>query len=300
MAENVVKERVDCPVCRKKVGDRNKAISCDVCETWVHISCAGISDSVYKELVKLDEKTDAGLHWFCGQCNGEASKMLKSLVNLKGKQEKMEEELELVKADIAGLKTEMSKRSFAAVLVDGASVSQGEVRNEVGPVGVRQEQERRSAERELQLQVNEAIERDKRKTKLIIMGIAEEENDDTNSKDKIEKLIQVLVGEMIEYEIVERVGKKGEKTRPIRINIENVEDRRMMLKKARTLRDNKEFERVYVVPDMTRQQQDLDRKLREKLKSFKQQGESNAKIVWGEVVKFVEGRKEVLYSPSNN
>jgi len=75
------------------------------------------------------------------------------------------------------------------------------------------------------------------------------------------------------------VGKKGDNVRPIRIKLENFKDRRKMLKKASSLRTDKDFERVYVVPDLTRQQQDLDRKLREKLNSFKQQGESDAKIV---------------------
>ena len=56
---------------------------------------------------------------------------------------------------------------------------------------------------------------------------------------------------------------------------------------------------MYIVPDLTRAQQSMDKKLRDKLKEFKSNGEVNMKIQKGEIVRYVDGKKTVLYPVDN-
>jgi hypothetical protein len=59
------------------------------------------------------------------------------------------------------------------------------------------------------------------------------------------------------------------------------------------------LERVFVMPDLTKMQQDAERKLRDKLKEIRQAGETDAKINRGDIVKFVNGQRQVLFSQEN-
>ena len=44
-----------CGICTKKVGQRHKAIQCDLCNYWNHIRCDGIEDKVYEKITKSDD-----------------------------------------------------------------------------------------------------------------------------------------------------------------------------------------------------------------------------------------------------
>jgi hypothetical protein len=60
--------------------------------------------------------------------------------------------------------------------------------------------------------------------------------------------------------------------------------------------------RIYVAPDLTRIQQEEDKKLRDKLKEVRGEGKrsenerKNVKIVRGEIVREENGVREVLFS----
>ena len=134
---------------------------------------------------------------------------------------------------------------------------------------------------------------------MVIMGMEEGEEDLV--KKKLDELMSMLMegSGTCEYEVMERIGRKGERARPLRIVVENAEDRKRVMKNASNLKDDKDFERVYIMPHMPRQQQAEDKQLRDKLKTFKQQGALNVKIFRREIVQFEGRRKTVLFSVSN-
>jgi hypothetical protein len=70
-----------------------------------------------------------------------------------------------------------------------------------------------------------------------------------------------------------------------------------LLKVCSELRKHKEYERVFVTPDLTRKQQEADKVLRGKLKEFKEKGETNLKIKKGKVVKNLIGREDIVLYP---
>ena len=53
-----------CGICTKKVGLRNKAVFCDLCEQWNHIKCDGIDDKTYNDLKKSNDNEK----YYCKAC----------------------------------------------------------------------------------------------------------------------------------------------------------------------------------------------------------------------------------------
>ena len=56
--------RHPCGVCGTPVAESHRAVCCDYCDQWVHIRCAGISQSVYNRLSETSNE------WYCSQCSG--------------------------------------------------------------------------------------------------------------------------------------------------------------------------------------------------------------------------------------
>ena len=77
-----------------------------------------------------------------------------------------------------------------------------------------------------------------------------------------------------------------------------MEGRRSIFQRAKDLYNSDKFKKVYITPDLTRNQQKIDKELRDKVHEFRKAGETTAKILAGRVVKNLEGGKEVvLYEP---
>ena len=67
------------------------------------------------------------------------------------------------------------------------------------------------------------------------------------------------------------------------------------MKKAKTLKEDRKFEKIFVSPDLTRKQQEEDKTLRDKLKEFRNQGMLGIKISKGCIVREQGNSREVLY-----
>lgn len=141
----------------------------------------------------------------------------------------------------------------------------------------------RTKEREVQIQVLEMMERTKRRNNLILMGIPEEGKDGEGS-EIVQDVVNGLMTEKVEYEVMGRIGVKGSKPRPIRIRVGDIVQKRKILASAKKLKNTVGMERIYIVPDLTWQQQEEDKKLREEVRQKRAKGEVNVRIIRGEVV----------------
>ena len=55
-----------CSVCSEAVLDDHKAVCCDLCDSWIHVSCdPSLSDDLYANMVQ-EPSTDP---WFCTMCS---------------------------------------------------------------------------------------------------------------------------------------------------------------------------------------------------------------------------------------
>ena len=99
---------------------------------------------------------------------------------------------------------------------------------------------------------------------------------------------------------VSGVGKYvKDKMRPVMVKLNYHEGKTEILQEAKILKDIQSFKRIFIAPDMTSQQQAVDKELRLKLKEFREANESDAKIKSGKIIKNVDGGKGVmiLYRP---
>ena len=64
--------RYPCGTCRRVVGERNKAIQCEVCNYWNHIGCDGISPYDYEKLKKLPQVERDKIIHYCKRCMEDA------------------------------------------------------------------------------------------------------------------------------------------------------------------------------------------------------------------------------------
>jgi len=123
---------------------------------------------------------------------------------------------------------------------------------------------------EMQEQVYEALEREKRRLNLVIMGIKEEPEEE-GIKTGMDLMKVLGLEDAVEVQVLGRIGRAGGKPRPIRVKLANCENRRRVLLKAKMLKDTIGFESIYVCPDLTRNQQEEDKKLRDQVRDFRLQ-----------------------------
>jgi uncharacterized protein YoxC len=176
---------------------------------------------------------------------------------------KVEEKVEMedVKSQIEEVKkdTEYVKKSFAEVVKREEERKEGEI--ETGGVGkVSKVQEEEEKKRMLEL-----IERAKRRSNLILFGVPEEAADGEGS-EIVQDIVNGLLGDGgVKYEVIGRIGRKAEKPRPLRIKVEDSRNRRRILVSAKKLKGMEGKQNIYIVPDLTREQQDEDRRKRDEI-----------------------------------
>jgi hypothetical protein len=320
-----------CGECKEDVV--KDGVECEVCEEWFHPKCVGVAAGTFKALA-----LDKSLHWYCTGCS---RGVVKTWKRLQERQEKMEKEVADLKVEVKGMKDILGKlakmettmennkkdvkdlgiriRKVEETDKDLEGKQEQKVLREVEDMkqsfkGIIKEQELerekelKTKDREMQQKMIEMMEREKRRNNLIIRGINESNECDENGE--VDRLIEALVEEVtIKYEIVGRVGRVekvgGEsRSRPLRIRIEDVEHKRRLLSRGKSLKESKDegLRRIYVAPDLTRIQQEEDKKLRDKLKEVRGEGKrsenerKNVKIVRGEIVREENGVREVLFS----
>jgi hypothetical protein len=177
--------------------------------------------------------------------------------------EKVEEKVEMedVKSQIEEVKkdTEYVKKSFAEVVKREEERKEGEI--ETGGVGkVSKVQEEEEKKRMLEL-----IERAKRRSNLILFGVPEEAADGEGS-EIVQDIVNGLLGDGgVKYEVIGRIGRKAEKPRPLRIKVEDSRNRRRILVSAKKLKGMEGKQNIYIVPDLTREQQEEDRRKRKEI-----------------------------------
>ncbi len=223
----------------------------------------------------------------------------KEVKELEKKVKKLEEavkEREAKKEQIVLKEVQGIKESFVAIVQEQAKEQE-----------IEREKEQKTKEREMQQKMLEMMEREKRRNNMIIRGI--KESNDQADRLAVDRVLGALVEELeIKYEIIGRVGrldKENEvrKDRPLRIRIEDIEDKRRLLSRSKKLKESKDefLHKVYMAPDMTRIQQEEDKTMRDKLKEIREKDvkdkvQSSVKIAKGEIVRVHNGVKEVLFT----
>lgn len=283
-----------CGDCEKGVGSKN-GIRCKMCETMYHIKCQGLPDGI-SEILGIE-----AVHWYCKCCNKKAVPILQSIIKLEKKHEQFQEDIKEVNNNLTNINAEMGKMFASFANMDARIKELEMLLKENSDKNLNHsnfEFLRTDAPLCNREDIVEEIEINKRKMNLVVMGISE----DSNMGGKVAEIFASLVENTKELIVkCERIGiQKGEKPRPTRVVLNDINVRNKILKCASTLAKTETYKQIFIVPDLTLKQQAKDKELRDKVKELRNSGHQEVRIKRGEVISRIEGRDVVLYPPSQS
>jgi hypothetical protein len=240
----------------KKVVDIGKAVKCEECKNWYHLQCAGLNTTVFNSL----GKSNSQLYWRCIPC---ISKPISATPPAS-----MDNKLD----NILGLLLDMNSR-----------IANLETTNTARDENIESMIDTKIDEKVHNV-VREELERERRKLNLIIYGL--EENDETDSISQIQSVMSAIKMESQEppTHIIRLGEKKTGRIRPTRITVGAMSDKRSIMTNAKLLRHHKEFEKVYISPDLTPKERDANNKLVQEMKSRREGGETELIISRGKII----------------
>ncbi|KAJ8031576.1 LINE-1 type transposase domain-containing protein 1 [Holothuria leucospilota] len=191
------------------------------------------------------------IHWFCKSCNSKALDVMKLVQGLKERNEMLEAKLDEVKGQFEEIA--LVRGSFAEKI--------------------------REITREA---VQEAKEKELRECNVAISNIKETDHGAAGDPDQepvtdngiVKQLIHNVLGasdvEVVSTTRVPKVKNQGETyNRKLVVKLGSVNQKHKVLRIAKRLRDNDDWQGVYISPDLTKQERKKDYELRSELKYSK-------------------------------
>ena len=269
-AKNVNKDF--CGMCERECKEGVSAMCCNSCELWFHLNCAGMDEEVYKI---LDADKVKGIMWFCQKCESSVAFALKTFNEVKKRQDEIEDKLNKV----SDLLLENVKNT------EQISERMDKIDNLI---------EVRVAD-----YFKEREEKERKKLNIIIHGIPEsmkkEPGDRKGEDTTVVKKIFSKLGVEAEVDNVIRLGKVVENgNRLTKVVLNDFEKKREILNNAKRLKSCQEFGRIFISPDMTREEREQDKKLRDEVKN-KRDTEQRDGYKW-----VIKNRKVICLDPRGN
>lgn len=266
-----------CGVCGEEVKVDHEALQCEFCSLWYHTKCEKVPKAVYTFLNTQAKKASGkSIFWFCSynNCNGTAVQTLQAVQNLQILHKDFEERCTKLEAKVAELESNFQSRVYE--------------------------------------EVQEALDRESRKRNIIIRNLPEASNvdpGDSGARDSsdfsgdvslVKSMLTFMDLSNIEIMDVQRLGQSAHnRARLLRVTLKTVNMRRQVLQNAKLLgRGDSPFQRVFLSPDRTFKQQNLERQLRTELKERKEKGEKNLVIRGGKILVRLPVVQDGLQSPT--
>ena len=265
MLMNMEKGEVEykCLECAQPVTSLEKALICETCDMWVHSRCFGMRDDVYDILYK--EGSNLGdLRFDCKGCRVKVQECMEKFKGLQADTIELKDSMKDVKKEISNIKNTVKLTVKTAISTE----------------------------------MNKKQDIDKRKLNLVVFGLPEIVEDGDESKlstldgDAKKKIDMAAISDIITNELeialsprtglcnAIRLGKKPEKVtdrpRPVKIEFKDIDVKRDVLTKAKNLRNSvsKIAQKLYINPDLSKEQIEFEKKLREKMWERRQKGEN--------------------------
>jgi len=305
-----------CKHCNKKCttkGKNSEAIQCDVCFTWVHSSCEGLSKEQYKVFSDI-AKAIPNLTYCCklNNCSVRLNQLVaadsasKSVV-VDEVLDDIEKNYSLVTDTISSLSTKIETLLSNNAKLETRVNELSKFIESAPPQMSFSTQEPVSSHVPTTVAVdvvNELHNRDRRKCNVVVHNLPEsvdqqESHNDTNSFLEICRSVFNLDVEIIKCY---RLGKKqSSRPRSLLIQLSNEMSRNQVLSNAPKLRFSSTMKQVYIQQDMTPTERETYKKLYEELKRRRSQGENNLIIRNGRIVPYADKfQSRILFNnPSN-
>lgn len=287
-----------CKICKKIfTSEGDMLVECERCEKWECLACSEMSAAHYRLLNETD--INEFIHWYCKECNGQAVKAVKTERSIEEScKEYMSKFRQEISTEIQAVKTSLDTKIGKEVTninkniadlkkeVNGAELKQ--VKDKLGRIEEQLEGERQST-------LEELWERNERKLNLVVFNMPESNRDEAADRvsDDLEKLRAML--KTIEANVpitkTDRLGKRSELTRPLKISVKSMSDKQRILKNASKLSRIPDLSDIHINRDMTPLERDqwkiLVKERKERVEESKAKGEvinwiiRNGKVIKG-------------------
>ena len=279
-------ESFTCAKCSKSV---EQVLQCEYCLKWYCCACENVPNGMMTALIEYKS-----IHWFCSECepttlaklsiyNSKPSEVanqsgvangcetVDTIINgitepLKMMMEKM------VKSIIESFESLRGSLQYAQV---GISMDTDVTTKDVRPPAVKDTNTR---------VIDEYMDRERRKCNVIVHNMAEE----TPSQD------HDRVGSLFESEFdipkssitsMVRLGRSsGDRARLLQVTLDKEQHKHSIMKMATKLRKSQRWNTIYVTPDLTFKEREVNKALRDELKRRKANGEQNLIIKRGRII----------------
>jgi hypothetical protein len=232
---------------------QDACIQCTICEFWHHKKCITGMSNEYFQYLQDDLKESGNIMWLCEKCKVTTKKLLTKMSQLTVRMDRVEERVTTNETKGAGYEKEMEgvKKRLEEVEESG---NDAKFTDSV---------------------FKEVKERESRQVNLVVHGLAEPPETIKDGREraaadnsKVQELVDLIqagvqVSEAIRYN--KRLGaKKDHEARPLLLGFRCREDKDKILSKAPKLaRAEEPWDRVNVVPDMTKRQRQEDKDVKE-------------------------------------
>jgi hypothetical protein len=233
------KPKHPCLACNKNV--TGASVQCTLCNLWCHKQCTSLSDSAFKGIL-LQFKEVGTAYWACKSCLNFAAKMNKHLQEASKRQDMIEARVD---------------KNSSSINKNAQDVE--ELRQELRRALAKIDSDKEARDDTL---CDELREREIRKLNIVIHGLHEPDQNIFNNSERIEADRRIC-GELFaamgvrlrgtDLRFCRRVGERSAQPRPVVVGLNNEEEKRAVLARARQLRGGR-YDNVAVVPDLTKMQ----------------------------------------------
>ena len=318
---NLVSNPVDtCGHCNKKCTGKGKlgeAIQCDLCCFWVHASCEGLDNNDYKSFIQLSSTDMESFVYFCklnkcylrfkqllsasSTCSLQAPTQSPEVIEtLQSKYNKLNDSVSALSSKIDNLCSNSSQlqhqlASEATSLVSNPSSQFSHLNSPV------------SATVQVTTIVDEYLDRDRRKSNLVIYGLPESTLASSTERQQqdTKKFCDLVKHEFkisnLDINKSYRLGKYNENNvRPLLVIILDNQARSYLLRNAKSLRCSNTYQNVYISPDLTPKERETNKLLRHELRTRKEAGETNLVIRHGKIISVQRSNRLTSNSTSSD
>ena len=285
-------------VCGKVINKGQGAIECDICETWYHGKCQGVSEEA------LDAITEHKLFWPCETCQKEIleRKVEERLAT------KMEEGLNQIKVTLDEKLTEQKRAVETSLkvqeeVIENSVKAQAEEKQTYADIVAKTvneipkfTEEIKNSAVNLARMVESKKEKEERQNNIILHNIEESRDGDpmrrkAHDTSMFGEVISAVLGDLdrpcLEIEKVYRLGKKREdesaKPRLLLVRLKNKEHVDLMIKNRWLVRQNApSLGPVFISRDLTKEEREKEGQLRRELE---ERGKETHRIFRGKVVR---------------
>ena len=241
---------VPCLCCGENCGKQQLAVKCVLCTLWAHKTCIRMDDATYKHLDQQFRETGMA-YWVCRPCQTFSQRVKHQFQENDKRHTETKKRVDSNTARLDTCHTEIEEMKKA--------MQQMAERMDM-------EQDRRDS-----MVCEEMQEREIRRKNIVLHGLAEAPENIRVNRERMEwdrkKCCELfhIMGARLKLEDIRfcrRVGERRGEPRPLIVGLFRDEDKEHTLGRARHLHGTA-FEKVSVVPDLTKKQRALEIKLKE-------------------------------------